>query len=262
MKDTIKFFSIITGIFRSIMTILFLLGVVFTVLVDVNLLIAFLDLLGFTGISLALVKPIIILGFILLFIVNFVITRHIFKAANTGEYHLSNFVFALLFLSITIFFYVTFRNLTTNAIYVLFVLNGILVINSLLGLIARTKGIYAIDDNTIIENKTVNNKNYIEFDENPQIYKNNKDQTEHIKRTTDNKNNKVKVIPIPLSQKSEEESIKNKKSISEKQAKESNIPKDTKVVFESGNNNNISDNTEEIKTNKNSTENSQKDKEN
>ncbi|MDU1828202.1 hypothetical protein, partial [Anaerococcus sp.] len=62
--------------------------------------------------------------------------------------------------------------------------------------------------------------------------------------------------------KSEEESIKNKKSISEKQAKESNIPKDTKVVFESGNNNNISDNTEEIKTNKNSTENSQKDKEN
>lgn len=246
MKDTIKFFSIITGIFRSIMTILFLLGVVFTALVDVNLLIAFLDLLGFTGISLALVKPIIILGFILLFIVNFVITRHIFKAANTGEYHLSNFVFALLFLSITIFFYVTFRNLTTNAIYVLFVLNGILVINSLLGLIARTKGIYAIDDNTIIENKTVNNKNYIEFDENPQIYK----------------NNKVKVIPIPLSQKSEEESIKNKKSISEKQAKESNIPKDTKVVFESGNNNNISDNTEEIKTNKNSTENSQKDKEN
>ena len=243
MKNTIKFFGVITGIFRSIMTILFLLGVAFTALVDSNLLVSFLDLLGFTNLSLALVKPIIILGFILLFIVNFIITRHIFKASDTGEYHLSNFVFGLLFLAITIFFYITFKSLTTSAIYILFALNGILVINSTLGLIAKTKGMYI----------TENNKNYIEFNESTQIDENKKSNKE-------NKTDNIRVVSTSLSKEEKEKEIKNKNSISQNEADESNVKKETKITFESGNNNNTLDNTEEIKTDKNLTEKSQNDK--
>lgn len=253
MKNTIKFFGVITGIFRSIMTILFLLGVAFTALVDSNLLVSFLDLLGFTNLSLALVKPIIILGFILLFIVNFIITRHIFKASDTGEYHLSNFVFGLLFLAITIFFYITFKSLTTSAIYILFALNGILVINSTLGLIAKTKGMYITENNKIRKDKNINNKNYIEFNESTQIDENKKSNKE-------NKTDNIRVVSTSLSKEEKEKAIKNKNSISQNELEESNVKKETKITFESGNNNNTLDNTEEIKTDKNLTEKSQNDK--
>lgn len=170
MKDTIKLFSTISGIFRSIVTILLLLGIVFTVLVDVNLLVEFLNLLGFQGLSEAIVKPIIIVALSLLFIVNFIITRNIFIAGKTGKYHASNFVFGLLFLAITVLIYISLRNLATNLIYVFFALNGLIVINSILGMIAKAHGKY---ETSVISNtnkqsansKAVKKKDYIEFED-------------------------------------------------------------------------------------------------
>lgn len=231
MKDTIKLFSVITGIFRSIMTILFLLGVVFTVLVDVELLVAFLDLLGFAGVSKALVKPIVIVGLIILFIVNLIITKHVFKAANTGEYHLSNFVFGLLFLAMTAFIYITFRNATTNLIYIFFALNGLLVVNSLLGLIAKTRGSYKSLEDMPVDNKNFKKTNYIEFDSSDSLSNDltNKDPNP-IKKREENKVPNVKISNITANdRKTQDEDFKTNK------AKESNIPKDTKIVFESRN---------------------------
>lgn len=170
MKDTIKLFSTISGIFRSVVTILLLLGIVFTVLVDVNLLVEFINLLGFDGLSEAIVKPIIIVALSLLFIVNFIITRNIFNAGKTGKYHASNFVFGLLFLAITVLIYISLRNLTTNLIYVFFALNGLIVINSILGMIAKAHGKYETSvisntNNQSVNNKAVKKKDYIEFED-------------------------------------------------------------------------------------------------
>lgn len=214
MKDTVKFFSVVTGIFRSLVTILFLLGIGFTVLVDSSLLVSFLDLLGFDGVSTSFVKPILILLFALLFIVNFIITRNIYKAGNTGDYHLSNFVFGLLFLALTTFFYITFRNLTTNLIFVIFALNAILVLNSLLGLIARARGLYSYKAEA--SENLEKSSNYIEFVDDDVEKKSIKD-TNKINVTTDKK-----------------EKLEEKDKPKERERKV--IEKDQKLVFESKDN--------------------------
>lgn len=214
MKDTVKFFSVVTGIFRSLVTILFLLSIGFTVLVDSSLLISFLDLLGFDGVSTSFVKPILILLFALLFIVNFIITRNIYKAGNTGDYHLSNFVFGLLFLALTTFFYITFRNLTTNLIFVIFALNTILVLNSLLGLIARARGLYS--NKAEASENLEKSSNYIEFVDDDVEKKSIKD-TNKINVTTDKK-----------------EKLEEKDKPKERERKV--IEKDQKLVFESKDN--------------------------
>lgn len=215
MKDTVKFFSVVTGIFRSLVTILFLLGIGFTVLVDSSLLISFLDLLGFDGVSTSFVKPILILLFALLFIVNFIITRNIYKAGNTGDYHLSNFVFGLLFLALTTFFYITFRNLTTNLIFVIFALNAILVLNSLLGLIARARGLYS--NKAVVSENLEKPSNYIEFVDDDDVEKKSIKDTNKINVTTDKK------------ERSEEK-------YKPKERERKVIEKDQKLVFESKDN--------------------------
>lgn len=213
MKNTIKFFSVITGIFRSIMTILFLFTIVFVALLDTDLLLAFLDLLGFTGVSSALVKPLIMIGFAILFIVNFIITKHIFNPGEHGQYHLSNFVFALIFLVITGLFYISFfRSLTTNFIYVLFALNGILLINSLLGLIAKSRGLYSSKARSK-RNQEAKRKEYIEFEQRPNEFN---DQSKEGKEK-----------PVVVNK------VTNENKEDSKTPKETNIPKEKKLVFES-----------------------------
>ena len=248
MKDTVKFFSVVTGIFRSLVTILFLLGIGFTILVDSKLLMSFLDLLGFQGISENIVKPILILIFAVLFIINLIITRHIYKSGDYGEYHLSNFVFGLLFLALTAFIYITFKSLTTNLIFVFFVLNAILVLNSLLGLIAKARGLYPKEE--IIASQNTRANDYIEFDddnaenkitEDKDFYMNNLvDNTGKVKNDSDKKirtdqSRTIKNSKEKPKQNKDQTKVLNKDEIK----KESENPKtevvedDQKTVFES-----------------------------
>lgn len=164
MKDLIKLLSVITGFFRSIVTILFLLGIFFLALVDVNLLVAFLDIIGFTGLSTAVIKPILIVLCAVLFIINFIITRHVFKAGDTGRYHPSNLFFSLIFLVLTGFGFISFRNFAPMIFYILFALNGLLTLNSLLGLIARARGSYELDKSVVSKSKPDLGNDYIEFE--------------------------------------------------------------------------------------------------
>ena len=163
MKEFINFISKITGIARSVVTILFLLGIFFTGLVSANLLLAFVDMLGFTGISEAIIKPIFFIISGLMFIINLVITRNIFRAGKSGQYHLSNLVFALLFLALDAFMLVALRNEQSPLIYILLVVNGLIVINSILGLIARGRGLY-VEENQI-QTGEAKEADYIEFDD-------------------------------------------------------------------------------------------------
>ena len=148
MKDFIKFFSIITGLFRSIISILLLFSIGFVVFVDNHLFLATIDLLGINNISSALAKPLALVVFILSFVINTAITRSIFKASENGNGHLANVFFGLVFLGLDAFLYFYFRD---SLIFILVGLNGLVVLNSLIGLIARFRGVY---NTGIAETKT------------------------------------------------------------------------------------------------------------
>lgn len=170
MKNLIKFISTITGLFRSVVTILFLLAIAFTILVDINLLYASFDIIGFNFIPKTLIKATLIMIFAIFFILNVIITRHIFRAADNGKYHLSNLLFALIFLALDGFVYISIRNEQKFFVYIFFALNGLIVINSIFGLIAKARDLYVDDENIEIsdeslgENKKEND--YIEFEKN------------------------------------------------------------------------------------------------
>lgn len=170
MKKLIKFISTITGLFRSLVTILFLLAIAFTILVDIDLLYASFDIIGFNFIPKTLIKATLIMIFAILFILNIIITRHIFRAADNGKYHLSNLLFALIFLALDGFVYISLRNEQKYFVYVFFALNGLIVINSIFGLIAKARGLYVDDENIEISNESLgeNKKenDYIEFEKN------------------------------------------------------------------------------------------------
>lgn len=173
MKELVKLFSTITGIFRSVVTIVFLLAIAFVALVDVNLLMAAVDMAGFPNIAKGLIKAILIGIFALCFIFNVVITRHIFKAGSLGKYHISNLCFALIFIIIDAFILVMLRDEKSPLIYVVMALNAIIVINSILGLIAKSKGAY--EDEHILE-EDVKPKEYIEFENKNKVVKENNDK--------------------------------------------------------------------------------------
>lgn len=139
MKDFIKFFSIITGLFRSIISILLLFAIGFIVFVDTNLLLAAFDLVGIRSISAAFIKPLTITITIIAFVINTGITRNIFKAGKDGKGHLANLFFGLLFLGIDVFLLFYLRE---KLLYILIGFNGLIVLNSLLGLIGNFRGIY------------------------------------------------------------------------------------------------------------------------
>lgn len=168
MKELVKLFSTITGIFRSVVTIIFLLGIAFVALVDVNLLMAAADIAGFPNIAKGLIKAILIGIFALCFIINVIITRHIFKAGTTVKYHISNLCFALIFIIIDAFIFVMLRDTKTILIYIIMALNALIVINSILGLIAKSRGAY--DDEHVLE-EDVKPKEYIEFENKNDVVK-------------------------------------------------------------------------------------------
>lgn len=139
MKDFIKFFSIITGLFRSIISILLLFAIGFVVFVDNHLFLATVDLLGINNISSAIIKPLALGVLILAFVINTAIARSIFKAGDKVDGHLANVFFGLLFLGCDALLYIYFRE---KLLYILLGLNGLIVLNSLIGLISKFKGVY------------------------------------------------------------------------------------------------------------------------
>lgn len=139
MKDFIKFFSIITGLFRSIISILALFAIGFVIFVDNHLFLATVDLLGINNISGAIIKPLALGVLILAFVINTAITRSIFKAGENGKGHLANVFFGLIFLACDAFLFLYLRE---KLLYILIGFNGLLVINSLFGLIAKFRGSY------------------------------------------------------------------------------------------------------------------------
>lgn len=186
MKDFIKFFSIITGLFRSIISILALFAIGFVIFVDNHLFLATVDLLGINNISGAIIKPLALGVLILAFVINTAITRSIFKAGENGKGHLANVFFGLIFLACDAFLYLYLRD---KLLYILIGFNGLLVLNSLIGLIAKVRGTYNTEipekKTEYIEVKTGSNDSNskenpikLDFNEDEKVNIIKKDQTE------------------------------------------------------------------------------------
>lgn len=139
MKKTTRFLTIIGGLFRSIVTILFLFAGIFAAFVDKSLLAGFLDLLGFSNISLGFVKPIAIVFLVIGFLINFRVARNIFYAGKTGEKNLSNIFFSVLFIVIDLLVLLFIRE---KLVYVPIAINILVILASILGLAAKSKGLY------------------------------------------------------------------------------------------------------------------------
>lgn len=246
MKKLIKFISTITGLFRSVVTILFLLAIAFTILVDINLLYASFDMIGFNFIPKALIKASLIMVFAIFFILNIIITRHIFKAADTGKFHLSNLLFALIFLALDGFIFISLRNEQKFFIYVFFALNGLIVINSIFGLIAKARGLYVDDEDFEIsddndkENKKAND--YIEFERKSDIEENESNDTEEkvkiYAKESDDENNFV------IETKNEDPMVVDSAKLIEDSNTHEEI--DDKLVYQSNPNEPSDENLEEV----------------
>ena len=139
MKKTTRFLTIIGGLFRSVVTILFLFAGIFAAFVDKSLLKGFLDLVGFSNISLGFVKPIAIVFLVIGFLINFRVARNIFYAGKTGEKNLSNIFFSVLIIVIDLLVLLFIRE---KLIYVPIAINILVIFASILGLAAKSKGLY------------------------------------------------------------------------------------------------------------------------
>lgn len=139
MKKTTRFLTIIGGLFRSVVTILFLFAGIFAAFVDKSLLKGFLDLLGFSNISLGFVKPIAIVFLVIGFLINFRVARNIFYAGKTGEKNLSNIFFSVLFIVIDLLVLLFIRE---KLVYIPIAINILVILASILGLAAKSKGLY------------------------------------------------------------------------------------------------------------------------
>lgn len=139
MKTTTRLLTFIGGLFRSVITILFLFATIFAGFVDKKLLSGFLDIVGFSPISLGFVKPIAIIILICGFFLNFKVTRNIFQSRKTGEKFLSNIFFACFFIIIDLLILLFIRE---RLIYIPLVLNALIILASIMGIYNKSRGAY------------------------------------------------------------------------------------------------------------------------
>lgn len=141
MKSISNFFNTIAGIFRILVTMAFLWGLVFTLFVDRNLLTSFYDLLGFDAIAPEIIKMITTLIFAFAFFINQLVARRIFKSNKTGQYHMFNMIFGFIFLLLDIGIYFFTRD---SLMLYIFAFSLILILGSMFGLGAKAKGLYPV----------------------------------------------------------------------------------------------------------------------
>lgn len=139
MKTTTRLLTFIGGLFRSVITILFLFATIFAGFVDKKLLAGFLDIVGFSPISLGFVKPIAIIILICAFFLNFKVTRNIFQSGKTGEKFLSNIFFACFFIIIDLLILLFIRE---RLIYIPLILNALIILASIIGIYNKSRGAY------------------------------------------------------------------------------------------------------------------------
>lgn len=208
MKKISKFFLGLASIYYLFISLALFLASLFSLLVNRNYVFAIFDLLGFSNISLEIIKPILFVMLFLLFILITSVDRKIFKSIKFGEYFLFNIFTGFFFIFISIIGHVFFRD---KIFIVSYLFNIFLIIGSMIGLREKSKVYYDeensneinLDDNKTFEKINVDEKEIEisdknskenKIEENPQIFvkkdegnTNQKDIVSNRKEDTENK---------------------------------------------------------------------------
>lgn len=208
MKKISKFFLGLASIYYLFISLALFLASLFSLLVNRNYVFAIFDLLGFSNISLEIIKPILFVMLFLLFILITSVDRKIFKSIKFGEYFLFNIFTGFFFIFISIIGHVFFRD---KIFVVSYLFNIFLIIGSMIGLREKSKVYYDeensneinLDDNKTFEKINVDEKEIEisdenskenKIEENPQVFvkkdegnTNQKDIVSNRKEDTENK---------------------------------------------------------------------------
>lgn len=164
MKKISKFFLGLASIYYLFISLALFLASLFSLLVNRNYVFAIFDLLGFSNISLEIIKPILFVMLFLLFILISSVDRKIFKSIKFGEYFLFNIFTGFFFIFISIIGHVFFRD---KIFVVSYLFNIFLIIGSMIGLREKSKVYYDEE-----------NSNEINVDDNKTFEKTNEDEKE------------------------------------------------------------------------------------
>lgn len=181
MKKISKFFLGLASIYYLFISLALFLVSLFSLLVNKNYVFAIFDLLGFSNISLEIIKPILFVMLFLLFILIASVDRKIFKSIKFGEYFLFNIFTGFFFIFISIIGHVFFRD---KIFVVSYLFNIFLIIGSMIGLREKSKVYYDEE-----------NSNEINVDDNKTFEKINEDKKEIEISDKNSKENKIEENP-------------------------------------------------------------------
>ncbi|MDU7141687.1 MAG: hypothetical protein E6319_01835 [Anaerococcus vaginalis] len=181
MKKISKFFLGLASIYYLFISLALFLASLFSLLVNRNYVFAIFDLLGFSNISLEIIKPILFVMLFLLFILISSVDRKIFKSIKFGEYFLFNIFTGFFFIFISIIGHVFFRD---KIFVVSYLFNIFLIIGSMIGLREKSKVYYDEE-----------NSNEINLDDNKTFEKINEDEKEIEISDKNSKENKIEENP-------------------------------------------------------------------
>lgn len=190
MKKISKFFLGLASIYYLFISLALFLASLFSLLVNRNYVFAIFDLLGFSNISLEIIKPILFVMLFLLFILIASVDRKIFKSIKFGEYFLFNIFTGFFFIFISIIGHVFFRD---KIFVVSYLFNIFLIIGSMIGLREKSKVYYDEE-----------NSNEINVDDNKTFEKINEDEKEIEISDKNSKENKIEENPQVFVKKDEE----------------------------------------------------------
>ncbi len=190
MKKISKFFLGLASIYYLFISLALFLASLFSLLVNRNYVFAIFDLLGFSNISLEIIKPILFVMLFLLFILITSVDRKIFKSIKFGEYFLFNIFTGFFFIFISIIGHVFFRD---KIFIVSYLFNIFLIIGSMIGLREKSK-VYDDEENS----------NEINLDDNKTFEKINEDEKEIEISDKNSKENKIEENPQVFVKKDEE----------------------------------------------------------
>ncbi len=184
MKKISKFFLGLASIYYLFISLALFLASLFSLLVNRNYVFAIFDLLGFSNISLEIIKPILFVMLFLLFILITSVDRKIFKSIKFGEYFLFNIFTGFFFIFISIIGHVFFRD---KIFIVSYLFNIFLIIGSMIGLREKSKVYYDDEENS--KNEEIN------VDDNKTFEKINEDEKEIEISDENSKENKIEENP-------------------------------------------------------------------
>ena len=168
MKKISKFFLSLGAIYYLFLSLALFLASLFSMFVDGKYIFAIFDLLGFSNISLSIIKPILFVMLFLLFILIASIDRKIFKSIKNGEYFLFNIFTGFFFIFLSIIGHVFLRD---KIFIIAYVFNVILIIGSMIALKEKSKVYYKEENSSedIISYNDLENQNNIKDEDNEEI---------------------------------------------------------------------------------------------